>query len=118
VVAAIDDGVRRSRWRLFQIVFSLTCVAIVLDLWTTYLGFQREGSRFEQNGIVLYLLQHVGWFGISVILAVACAACFRSFRTVYWNLGLRWSLWLNIFLILACSFRWLVVVTDTLWLMR
>jgi len=113
-----DEATRSFRWRTFRIVFALTCAAIVLDLWTTYMGFEREGPRFEQNGIVLYLLEHVGWLGVAGILAVACFACFRSFKSVYWNLGLRWSFWLNMFLIAACGFRWLVVATATLWLMH
>jgi len=118
LIASRDLELRAARWRKFQVVFTLTCIAIALDLSTTYLGFQREGARFEQNGIALFLIQRIGWVGITAILLVACTACFKSFKTVYWKLSLRWSLWLNVLLIAACAFRWLVVVTDTLWLMR
>jgi len=111
-----EEVVRAGRWRVFQIVFLFMCIAIVLDLYTTYLGFQREGSRFEQNGIVLFLIQHIGFLGVAAILIAACLACFQSFRTVYAQLGLRWSFWLNLVLVLGCGFRWLVVVTDTMWL--
>lgn len=113
-----EKALRGSRWRVFVVLFSLTCVAIVLDLLTTYLGFRRVGARFEQNGVVLFLIQRIGWAGVGGILLIACLACFRSFRTVYWRLSTRWSLWLNVVLGLACGFRWLVVITDAFWLVR
>ena len=76
------------------------------------------GSRFEQNGIVLYLIQHIGWIGVTGIVALACIVCLRSFKLVYWNLDVRWSLFLNVALALICVFRWLVVASDIAWLVR
>ena len=99
-------------------VFSLTCAAASLDLVTTYLGFRRTGTHFEQNGIALYLIEHVGWIGIVALTAAACALCFASFKLVYWNLSLRWSLWLNAIVAIVCIFRWSVVITDIAWLIR
>jgi hypothetical protein len=116
--AVADFDIRSRRWRTFLLVFSLTCAAIILDLVTTYLGFQRVGPRFEQNGIALYLIKNVGWLGVTGILALACLVCLQSFKLVYWNLGIRWSLWLNLVLALVCSFRWLVVASDVAWLIR
>jgi len=118
---AVDRGdyeLRARRWRTFLFVFVLTCAAISLDLVTTYMGFQRVGSRFEQNGIALYLIQRIGWLGIGGVLVLTCAVCLRSFKLVYWNLSLRWSLWLNVLIAVVCLFRWLVVITDVAWLVR
>lgn len=111
-----DEATRRSRWRYFQWVFALTCLAVGLDLITTYLGFRRIGSRFEQNGIALFLIQHLGWIGISALLVLTCAVCLRSFKLVYWNLSLNWSRWLNVLVSAVCVFRVVVVVSDIWWL--
>lgn len=118
LAVAEDNAHRARRWRSFIILYCLTCAAVILDLITTYLGFQRIGSRFEQNGIALFLIQRIGWVGISGVLALTCYACLRSFKLVYWNLALKWSLWLNVVLALVCAFRWLVVVSDAAWLIR
>ena len=77
-----DDAKRLSRWHFFEWVFGLTCLAVGLDLVTTYLGFRRVGSRFEQNGIALFLIQHLGWIGISALLVLTCFVCLRSFKLV------------------------------------
>lgn len=111
-----EEATRRGRWRFFQWVFALTCLAVGLDLITTYLGFRRVGSRFEQNGIALFLIQHLGWVGVSALLVLTCAVCLRSFKLVYWNLSLNWSRWLNVILCAVCVFRVVVVVSDVWWL--
>lgn len=103
---------------MFQRIFALTCAAVSLDLLTTYVGFLRVGPRFEQNGIALYLIEHVGWLGVGALSIIACAFCFASFKLVYWNLSLRWSLWLNAVVAIVCMFRWSVVITDFVWLIR
>ncbi len=111
-----EEVTRRNRWRFFQWVFALTCLAVGLDLVTTYLGFRRVGSHFEQNGISLFLIQHLGWIGISALLVLTCFVCLRSFKLVYWNLSLNWSRWLNVVMCAVCIFRAVVVVSDIWWL--
>jgi hypothetical protein len=111
-----DEATRRSRWRFFQWLFALTCLAVGLDLITTYLGFRRVGSRYEQNAIALFLIQHLGWIGISALLVLTCAVCLKSFKLVYWNLSLNWSRWLNVVMCAVCVFRLVVVVSDIWWL--
>lgn len=106
------------RWNVFLCVFVLTSIAVVLDLVTTYLGFRRTGTRFEENAIALFLIQHIGWVGIGALTAAVCALCFSSFKRVYWNLSLHWSFWLNILAAIVCVFRWTVVVADIAWLIR
>ncbi len=111
-------SIRRKRWRYFQWAFALTFLGIVVDFVTTYIGFQRVGSSFEQNGIALYLIHHIGWVGVAILLVLTCLACLRSFKLVYWNLGLKWSHWLNILITVVCVFRWIVGISDAIWLIN
>lgn len=110
------DRIRGARWRIFLYLFGATCVAIALDVVTTYLGFQQIGSRFEHNAIALYLINRIGWVGLTALLTFTCVVCLKSFKLVYWNLSLHWSRWLNVLVFTVCVFRWIVVVTDTMWL--
>ncbi|GEM_PF-6584772 len=117
--ATTQDGeIRQRRWELFVRLFALTCLAVALDVITTYIGIRRIGYRFEQNGIALYLIRNLGWDGLTAFLALACAACVRSFKLVYWHLSLEWGRWLNVLVAVLCLFRWVVVTSDILWLMR
>ncbi len=113
-----ETELRTARWRMFLYLFAATCLAVGLDVITTYMGMLRIGSRFEQNGIALYLITHIGWLGLTALLAIACALCVVSFKLVYWNLSLQWSRWLNLLVGCVCIFRWLVVTTDIIWLVR
>lgn len=106
------------RWRIFLVLFALTCTAVALDVVTTYMGFQRVGPRFEQNAVALYLIKRLGWAGLVALLAITCVICVKSFKMVYWNLSLRWSLWLNVLTGAVCIFRWVVVVSDIAWLVK
>lgn len=116
---AVPDGdTRDRRWRFFERIFVLLCLAIATDLVTTYLGFRRIGARFEQNGLALYIIQHGGWPGLVLVLAAACFACLRSFRLVYWRLGLGWSRWLNVVVAVVCAVRWVVALSNVVWLVH
>jgi len=112
------ESTRRRRWRYFRWTFAFTCAGIILDIVTTYLGFQRIGAAYEQNGIALYLIGHLGWVGMCALIALTCLVCLRSFKLVYWNLGLSWSRYLNIVITAVCLFRWIVAVSDTIWLIN
>lgn len=113
-----EHEIRRKRWKLFLLLFAMTCIAIALDVLTTYLGFQRIGPRFEQNPIGLYLIDTIGWGWLVALLALACAGCIISLKLVYWNLSLHWGFWLNGVVCLLCMFRWTVVISDSLWLLH
>jgi hypothetical protein len=113
-----EAAIRARRWRFFQRVFGITCVAISCDVVTTYLGFQRIGARFEQNGLALYIIQHAGWVGLVAFLSLVCYVCLRSFRLVYWRLSPKWSRGLNMLVAVVCVFRWIVVLSNVLWLLQ
>src|SRR5579884_3249394 len=69
------ESTRRRRWRYFRWTFAFTCAGIILDIVTTYLGFQRIGAAYEQNGIALYLIGHLGWVGMCALIALTCLVC-------------------------------------------
>jgi hypothetical protein len=109
---------RRARWRFFQIAFAVTYLGVVLDVVTTALGFQKTGSGYEQNPLGSVLIGGLGWIGLFLLMSLLCAVCYVSFRTVYWRMSTRWSMILNIVLVLVAAFRWLAVVTAILYLLQ
>lgn len=118
VVPANELSKRGARWRFFQVAFVFTYVGVVLDIATTALGFLKTGAGYEQNPLGTVLIGGLGWIGMFVLLTMLCAVCYLSFRTVYWRMSTRWSLALNIAIVLVAAFRWLAVVTAVLYLMQ
>jgi hypothetical protein len=108
---------RQSRWRFFQIVFTLTYAGIVLDVVTTAIGFQKSGSSYEQNPLGGLLITHVGWMGILAVLTAFSLVAYVSGRTIAWRMRMRWIAILNAIVVLLMAVRWLAVVTAVIYIM-
>ena len=108
---------RRGRWRFFKIMFGILYVGLCLDIVTTALGFQANGSSYEQNPIGSQLIAHLGWFGLWAFVTVLSALCFVSCRAVYWRMRLRWSRLVDVLITLVALVRWLIIVATVSYLM-
>jgi NADH:ubiquinone oxidoreductase subunit 6 (subunit J) len=109
---------RRYRWKLFQIVFLLVYVGIVLDIVTTALGYLKSGSQYEQNPLGGSLIGSLGWPGLAALMTLLCLICYHSVRVVYARMSLRWTWLINGAMILIAAFRWLAVVTAVIYLLQ
>ncbi|GAC1332931.1 MAG: hypothetical protein NVSMB22_25130 [Chloroflexota bacterium] len=108
-MAGKDSRTRASRWRFFRVAFILLYFGVVLDLVTTAIGFLKVGASYEQNPLTGSLIAHLGWFGVAGLLTVISWVLYKSFRTVFWHMSLKWSVFLNSVLVLMVVFRWVVV---------
>jgi hypothetical protein len=109
---------RQARWRFFQIVFCLVYSGIVLDVLTTALGYLKSGSQYEQNPLGGSLIGDLGWPGLLALLTVLCLICYHSVRIVYSRMSLRWSVLINVMMVLIAIVRWLAVVTAIIYLLQ
>ena len=109
---------RQSRWRWFQILFAFVYTGVILDVATTALGYARSGSRYEQNPLGGSLIGHLGWFGLLAVLTALCFICYYCVRIVYARMSLRWTILINVIMILIAAFRWLAVGTAIAYLVQ
>lgn len=109
---------RRRRWRVFQALFAATCLGIVLDVVTTAIWFSKAGSGYEQNPLGGFLIAHLGWAGLLVLLMSLCAVCYVSVRAVYWRMSTVWSAVINVLLFFIATFRWIVVAAAIITLVQ
>jgi len=108
---------RRKRWRCFKIIFGILYSGVVLDISTTALGFQANGSSYEQNPLGSVLIGHLGWIGLWAFMTVLSALCFVSCRVVYWRMRLGWSRLVDVLIWLVALVRWLTIVATISYLM-
>lgn len=113
---ADEAAKRRRRWRFFQVAFVLTYVGIILDIFTTNLGFQKAGVSYEQNPLGGSLIGHLGWIGLAVVMTILCEICYVSVRTVAWRKSPSWIMLFNILIVPIALFRWLAVITAIIYL--
>lgn len=109
---------RASRWRFFNLLFVCLYLGIMLDIVTTAIGFMKAGSQYEQNPFGSAMIGHVGWYGLAALMTIISWVLYKSFKTVYWHMSLKWSGILNSVLVLLVAFRWLAVVTAVLFLLQ
>jgi hypothetical protein len=115
-VTPTEHHQRAIHWQIFRVVFALLYIGLVLDVVTTALGVRRIGSEYEQNPLGRYLIGHLGWTGLFVLLTLICVICYLALRRVYWRLSVIWGDVFNVVLVLIATVRWLVVIAAFKWL--
>jgi hypothetical protein len=114
-----DELVKRSkRFHFFQIVFIVTYVGIVLDVFTTALGYQKAGAGYEQNPLGLSLIGGLGWFWLLALLTAISLLAYVSCKVIQLYKGGAWGRAINIAFVVLALFRWLAVVTAVLYLLQ
>jgi uncharacterized membrane protein len=114
----VEDRTRQRRWRFFQVALFFLYLGVVADIVTTALGFQRAGTRYEQNPAGGILIENIGWIGLLGLLTACCILCYVSFKIVYFRMSLGWSRALNIAVVLVLITRWLIVAAAVLYLIQ
>lgn len=112
----VAEDKRASRWHFFQLVFGLTYLGILLDIVTSWIGFQQMGSSYEQNPLAKALILNIGWAGLTLLLTATCAVCYVSFRAVYARMNLRWTVLGNVLIVIVALMRWVVAGTALIFI--
>jgi hypothetical protein len=112
----IDSKKRRTRWHIFQALFVMTYLGIVLDIITTGIGYLKAGSGYEQNPFGSLLITNLGWTGLLAVMTLLCLVCYTSFRVVFARVSVRWLRAVNAFMFLLTGVRWLAVITALMYI--
>lgn len=122
-VSAIDGSLpvpngekRLARWHSFNVIFTLGYLGIALDILTTRIGFGIAGSAYEQNPIGAFLIGHIGWWGMALILTGASLVFYKACRVVFFHSSPAWSVILNSALAIVTAVRWLAVATAIIFI--
>lgn len=111
-----DAVPRQRRWHFFQAAFVAVYLGIVGDIFTTWLGYARAGTAYEQNPLGEGLIGHLGWFGLAALLTGLCVVCYFSVRVVFARMSLRWAVLINTLMVIIAVVRWLAIVTAVIFL--